>query len=208
MNAKDSAALTTAVGNYQNGNPDAAEPVFQQILRRYPGYAQALEGLGLIYAGRGEMRKPLPLLESACVAQPHSSMVFANLGVTYLKLNRNADAVRAFKRSAALQPDAQSEAMLGTALMRMRSYSDAANAFQASTENSPGNRDEAYNWALALFMSGDVGKPIECCTSFPERAPRLKHKPCWRTSGRVKAAPQRRSITTEPRPTWIPAKRI
>jgi Flp pilus assembly protein TadD len=156
MTAKDRFALESAVRNYQNGDAQTAEPVLQGILRRYPDNAEALESLGLIYADRNQIERALPLLKSACDAQLQSPIVFENLGITYLKLGRNGDAVRALRRAATLQPDSSSEAMLGLALMRLSHYAEAVQAFQAASESAPENQDNRYNWALALFMAGDL----------------------------------------------------
>jgi len=156
MIAKDRSALQSAVRDYENGDSQTAEPALQAILRRYPHNAEALESLGLIYAERNQIKRALPLLESACGAVPSSPTVFENLGITYLKLGRNADAVRAFQRAAVLEPHARPEEMLGTALMRLNRYEEAAQAFQQASQNDPANRDSRYQWALALFLSGDL----------------------------------------------------
>ncbi|MGC2402157.1 MAG: tetratricopeptide repeat protein [Acidobacteriaceae bacterium] len=156
MTAKDRTALQSAVRDYQNGDAQAAEPVLRAMLQRYPHNAEALESLGLIYAEQKQTTKALPLLESACRAVPASPIVFENLGITYLKLGRNDDAVRVFRRAVVLAPDGRHEAMLGTALMGLRRYAEAAQAFEASSQSDPENRDSRYQWALALFLSGDL----------------------------------------------------
>ena len=157
MTAEDKSTLQSAVRDYENGNSQTAEPVLQTILRRYPHNAEAMESLGLIYAERNQIQKALPLLESARGAAPSSPTVFENLGITYLKLGRNADAVRAFRQAAVLEPDARHEEMLGTALMRLTRYEEAAQAFQQASQSDPANRESRYQWALALFLSGDLG---------------------------------------------------
>lgn len=156
ISAKDKTALQSAVRDYQNGDAQAAEPVLRAILQRYPHNAEALESLGLIYAEQKQTKRALPLLESACGALPASPIVFENLGITYLKLGRNADAVRVFRQAVALEPDGRHEAMLGTALMGLKRYAEAAQAFEASSQSDPENRDIRYQWALALFLSGDL----------------------------------------------------
>jgi tetratricopeptide (TPR) repeat protein len=156
MNAKDRSALQSAVRDYQNGNAQGAEPALKTLLHRYPRNAEVLESLGLIYAEQRQILKALPLLESACSAQPSSPTVFENLGITYLKLGRNADALRVLRQAAVLEPDARHEAMIGNALMGLKRYGEAAQAFQVVSQADPADQDTRYQWALALFQSGEL----------------------------------------------------
>jgi tetratricopeptide (TPR) repeat protein len=165
--AKDRAALQSAVRDYKKGDAQAAEPVLRAILQHYPHNAEAMESLGLIYAEQQQTKKALPLLVSACDVLPSSPIVFENLGITYLKLGRNVDAVRVFRRAAELEPDGRHEAMLGTALMGLKRYAEAARAFEASSQSDPENRDDHYQWALALYLSGELVGAAQRIQSVP-----------------------------------------
>lgn len=153
--------MQSAVRDYQDGDAQGAEPVLKALLQRYPHNAEALESLGLIYAEQRQMQKALPLLESACSVLPSSPAVFENLGITYLKLGRDSDALRVLRQADVLEPDARHEAMIGTALMGLKRYGEAAQAFEEVTQADPADRNSRYQWALALFLSGDLGQAAE-----------------------------------------------
>jgi tetratricopeptide (TPR) repeat protein len=167
MNVTDRSALQSAVRDYQNGGAQGAEPVLKALLQRNPHNAEVLELLGLIYAEQRQIQKALPLLKSACSARPSSPTVFENLGITYLKLGRNSDALRVLRQAAVLEPDIRHEAMIGTALMGLKRYGEAAQAFQVVSQADPADWNTRYQWALALFQSGDLGQAAQRIQSVP-----------------------------------------
>lgn len=87
--------------------PEEAKPVLEELVRKYPQNFEETETLGLIYSEGGNLSSGLPFLEKSCAIHPSCALAQSNLGAAYLKLNRIEDAIRALKRSAALEPKIQ-----------------------------------------------------------------------------------------------------
>lgn len=168
MSSADRSALIQALDAYDQGRPDEARPVLEQLVRRYPDSFEATETLGLIAAEGGDFAAALPRLEKACALRPSSGLALANLGTAYLKLKRNADAVRILQRAAAIDPkNRETQSALGQALMLMGRPADAATAFAAACANGPPDPDLLYNRAVALLNAGKAKQAAEVVAAVP-----------------------------------------
>jgi len=94
--------------------------------------------------------------------EPKSAEVFLNLGHAYLKLTKNADAIKAFKESIKLNPDQpESQYGLGVAAFRTNRYKDAADAFKKAVILSPSMAKAHYGLSLAYQELGETSKFLD-----------------------------------------------
>jgi tetratricopeptide (TPR) repeat protein len=94
--------------------------------------------------------------------EPKSAEVFLNLGHAYLKLEKNADAFKAFKQSAKLNPDnAETQYGLGVSAYRSTRYKDSADAFKKATTLNPRMAKAHYGLALADQELGQTSGVLE-----------------------------------------------
>lgn len=94
--------------------------------------------------------------------EPNSAEVYLNLGHAYLKLTKNADAIKAFKESIKLNPDQpESQYGLGVAAFRSNRYRDAADAFKKAATLSPSMAKAHYGLSLAYQELGENSKFLD-----------------------------------------------
>jgi tetratricopeptide (TPR) repeat protein len=94
--------------------------------------------------------------------EPNSAEVYLNLGHAYLKLTKNAEAIKAFKESIKLNPDQpESQYGLGVAAFRTNKYKDAADAFKKAATLSPSMAKAHYGLSLAYQELGETSKFLD-----------------------------------------------
>ena len=94
--------------------------------------------------------------------EPGSSEVHLNLGHAYLKLQKDRDAVKAFKESIKLNPKvAETHYGLGFSQFRMGRFRDAADAFKKATVLAPRMAKAHYGLSLAYQELGMTDALLE-----------------------------------------------
>jgi len=89
--------------------------------------------------------------------EPGSSEVHLNLGHAYLKVQKDREAVKAFKESAKLNPNvAETYYGLGFSNFRLGRYRDAADAFKKATVLAPRMAKAHYGLSLAYQEVGNT----------------------------------------------------
>jgi tetratricopeptide (TPR) repeat protein len=88
-----------------NMNLEEAELMIKRALQSDPGNASYLDSLGWVEFRKGKLDQALSdLLRAAKTAEHEDPVVFEHLGDTYLKLNRNQEALEAWQKALALDP--------------------------------------------------------------------------------------------------------
>ena len=95
-------ALRRAIALHQQGELDAAETLYAEVLRREPRRADALNFMGMLQYQRGVRERELELLQRAVQIAPKQPTIWNNLGNVLDGLKRPAEAEKAFRRSLAL----------------------------------------------------------------------------------------------------------
>ena len=93
------ASIYTAQGD----NLDEALALALKAQELAPNNGNILDTLGFIHYQRGQYRKAMPLLTKATEILGNDAMIFYHLGLTYAKLDRRDDAVRALGKALQLQ---------------------------------------------------------------------------------------------------------
>ncbi len=88
-----------------NMNLEEAESMIRRALQADPGNASYLDSLGWVEFRRGKFEEALSdLLRAAKAAERDDPVVFEHIGDTYLKLNRSREALEAWQKALALDP--------------------------------------------------------------------------------------------------------
>lgn len=120
-----------AVELHQRGEIAAAEPLYQQVLRRQPRHAGALHLLGVIHLQRGELAQALAACEAALAANPRNAGAHLTQGDALHDLKRYTEAVGAYDRCLALDPDRfVAWSNRGSALLRGRRFDEAVSSYE------------------------------------------------------------------------------
>ncbi|MCS0633314.1 YaiO family outer membrane beta-barrel protein [Telluria mixta] len=173
----DAYARARALAN--DGQPELALAAYDALLARSPGNVDVLLGRGIVYARLGRWQEAERDLRAAAAASPTYADVWSALGNTYAWSDQPDQAVDAYTRLIALQPDdAASYVARGRALRALGrnaearadldkatalgASGDAFDALAAALQPRAGNPDATiaagYTWAASLSSSWtDVG---------------------------------------------------
>jgi tetratricopeptide (TPR) repeat protein len=103
--------------------------------------------------------------ERAAAANPTDAKVRYNLGVAWLKLGDDLQAMRAFRQVLEIDPtDAGAHRNLGALLLQQNDYPAALRALQQSLKLEPGNVTSLMNLGLAYYYLADLPAAIAAWT--------------------------------------------
>ena len=148
-------------------SPEFSENPPTLTLAKAPAPPPANEAMQLYETGRnrfdaGDAKGAVDSYLLSIKLEPNSAEVYLNLGHAYLKLTKNADAIKAFKESIKLNPDQpESQYGLGVAAFRSNRYRDAADAFKKAATLSPSMAKAHYGLSLAYQELGETSKFLD-----------------------------------------------
>jgi predicted TPR repeat methyltransferase len=93
-----------ALGLHQQGQLEAAETIYRQILQTDPRHGDALQFLGVIAAQRGQAQAAVDFMDQALAINSGNASLWSNRGGALLQLNRHADALDSYDRALAINP--------------------------------------------------------------------------------------------------------
>jgi predicted TPR repeat methyltransferase len=102
--AADAERLQQAVQLHQQGQLDAAEVLYREILQKSPRHGGALQLLGVIAGQRGQARQAIELIDQSLAIEPANAAAWSNRGNALLELHRHAEALQSYDRALALNP--------------------------------------------------------------------------------------------------------
>lgn len=117
MTAKANPLLDEAIRLHQAGKLDAALSLYEQVLAADPDEPAALHLKGLVALQRGDATTARPLMERAVALRDDNPVWWRNLGVCRQSLGLPAEAIAAFRRAHALQPEPANVLALAKALL-------------------------------------------------------------------------------------------
>lgn len=105
---------------------------------------------GLAKFAAGDLKAALGSYLESIKLEPKSAEVQLNLGLTYLRLEKDKDAAKAFGESVKLNPESpEAHYGLGLSYFRMHRFRDAANSFKKAVAISPNMAKAHYGLSLA-----------------------------------------------------------
>jgi hypothetical protein len=119
-----------------------------------PDQPSLLMNVAYLYLKNSEFRQSLEYLEKARAAAPDNADVYKLEGWSYYGMNKQAEAIEAWKKSLALRPDADTQAALDKA-MKDKAEEDSYR------ENESAHFQLKYNGAAEPTLAHDVLRTLE-----------------------------------------------
>ncbi|HRD64908.1 MAG TPA: tetratricopeptide repeat protein [Candidatus Competibacter sp.] len=175
-------SLGQAIGLQQQGQLDAAERLYRQILRQNPEQVDALHFLGVLAAQRGRYPEAVDLIRRALVLNPKYADACNNLGNVLAAMERLDEAAEAYRRAIDLAPgNASAHCNLGAMLRRTGRFAEAEVACRQAIALNPRLAEAHFNLAKALTA---LDRYEDAVAAYRE-AIRLRpgHVPAYRSLG-------------------------
>jgi Flp pilus assembly protein TadD len=151
----------TAHKNVEQGNYQAAEKQYQQILATDRNNLDALSNLGVVYFRIGRIRSAESTLKKALALAPNDDFVLTTLGIVHYRQSRFDDALLELRKAIEINPNsATAHNYLGiTASQKGRQEEAEKEILQAIAKN-PNYADAHFNLAVILITTQPVSKEL------------------------------------------------
>jgi predicted TPR repeat methyltransferase len=150
-------AMERALALQREGQLDAADEIYQQILEHVPEYADAWHFRGLVALMRGQRDEALALITRAIEAAPDYADAYNNLGNVYFMMDRHREALAAWRLAVEKKPDlAEAHFNLGRGFAATDQVDQALAAFRKGLEITPDKFDAYRRMASLLYGSGRI----------------------------------------------------
>lgn len=150
-------ALLTAMQLHQNGYWDAAQELYERLIKLDPRNANALHYLGVLLHAREKSEEGIKRIEQSIALDPKVPDWHSNLGNVLLNLGRLEEAADAYARAVALAPN--NAAVLNNlgALRRAQDrFEEAESAYFKALELDPTRGDAHNNLANLYNQMGQI----------------------------------------------------
>lgn len=164
--------LEQALALQQNNQLEEASRIFEEILSVFPDQADALHGMGMIFAQQRRYAEAVPYLEKALHFAPYIAEFHNNLGNAYKAVSKPEKALQHYREALRLKsPYPEAHNNLGTLLYRIGRYDEAIMEFQKALRMNPLSVDTHYNLANSYIQQDRL---LEAVPHFQEV---LKQRP-------------------------------
>lgn len=156
-------ALELAVRLHQDNHFNAAEEVYQAVLKQLPDDPSVLHFYGILRHQRGYSGEGAELIEKALHLSPDYIDAHNNLGNIYLQTGRLDKAETAFRKVIQLNPEfSPAYNNLGVALKELDRYVESIEALLTAIKLEPDNGDYYRNLGNAFRKNGDYEDALSC----------------------------------------------
>ncbi|MBT8132786.1 MAG: tetratricopeptide repeat protein [Gammaproteobacteria bacterium] len=136
--------LRQAVIAHEDGQLDAAYPLYRQFVKDNPEHPTALQLFGLLLSQRGMYESAIILMQQSLDLFPQQPEVANNLGNALANNGRAEDAIASYANAVSLKPDyVEAWRNQGLCYTRMNRFDEAADSFEQCTRIRP---DDAKAW--------------------------------------------------------------
>jgi predicted TPR repeat methyltransferase len=150
-------AMQRGLALQREGQLDAADELYQQILEHAPGYADAWHFRGLVAMARGQHQEALRLIGKAIEAAPDYADAYNNLGNVHFLMNHHQDALAAWRLAVEAKPDmAEAHFNLGRGFAATDQVDQALAAFRKGLQVAPEKYDAYHRMASLLYGANRV----------------------------------------------------
>ena len=157
-------ALAQAKVYHRAGQPQAAEPIYRQVLQVDPANAEACYLFGALCQALGKSSEAVAHLQRAVALQPQNAEAFNHLGVALGHQHQLDEAIACFQQAARLRPDlADAHNNLGIALRGQGKPNEAVACFRRLVELRPDSAEAHHSLGNAL---ADTARPEEAAACF------------------------------------------
>jgi len=153
--SEQAALLARAIGLHRQGQTDAAEPLYLDVLREAPRNADALHLLGIIKAQRHDNAAAAELIGQALAVDPGNAAAHANLAKVFIALKRLDDALAHYDQALTLGRDnAEAHNDRGNVLAMLDRPEEALAGYDRALAIKP-------DYAHAHYNRGNVLQSLE-----------------------------------------------
>jgi len=143
--------LQRAISAHQQGDIEAAQPLYHAVLRREPGHALSLRNLGLIALSTGHYDAAVELISRALQRQPEHGQWYGDLGQAQRRAGDVAAALASFQRAVNMRPvNPLHYHLLGELLLDLHRNDAGIQALQQALQMEPLITDA---WASLAFLA-------------------------------------------------------
>jgi predicted TPR repeat methyltransferase len=165
--------LQQAVALHQQGQLQAAQALYRQVLELNPRQFDALHLLGVLARQQGEFAAAIDLISQAIAIDGAQANAHAHLGVALLDAGQVEEALASHERALALNPSyAMAWSNRGNALRRLQRPEQALESYQRALQIQPNYAEAHCNRAIVLQ---DLGRYLDALGE-AENALRLKDR--------------------------------
>lgn len=155
-------SVSEALQLLQSGLSDRAETLLQDVLRRAPQHADALQLMGMVARQRKDHQAAVVFFQRSLQADPAQPHVCNNLGNALLDLRRHEDAIRAYADALELHPSyADAATNLGIAHLARGDASAACEALQLAVQLGPRSGKAWSSLGRAFRQAGRLEESLE-----------------------------------------------
>jgi predicted O-linked N-acetylglucosamine transferase (SPINDLY family) len=176
------ALLGQAITLLQQGALEKSEAIFQKILQRNRGHADANHLLGVIALQRGQHERAIRLMGQAIQANPGAAIFHNNLGFALNAAGRLPEALAACEHAIRLSPDfAEAHCNRGNVLRGLGRFDEALAAYQYTIRLQPQHVDAHFGQGAALLSARRAREAEPCFRRVVELNPH--HAGAWNNLG-------------------------
>lgn len=151
---------------HQQGEREAAESAYREVLQRQPGFVEALHGLGVLLSQAGRSDEALPLLKRAIDESPSQASLHFHYAAALEDAGRHDLAICHLQTALQLKPHfPEASVQLGGQLQTQGRYEDALPVCRQAVQQAPNEPAAHYHLGTVLFH---LGQPSEALTSLTE----------------------------------------
>ncbi|MDE1987975.1 MAG: tetratricopeptide repeat protein [Alphaproteobacteria bacterium] len=151
--------LQDALDLHKAGRGVEAENAYRSLLATEPRNAEALHGLGVLRAQCGDLTGAADFIGKSLEVDSKSPTACFHLGVVLDGLGRRGDALTAYERATALNPDfAEAHSNRGNALLALGRMQEAIDPFERALALNSGLVGAHYGRGYALLVLGKLAE--------------------------------------------------
>jgi tetratricopeptide (TPR) repeat protein len=148
-------ALEQALAHQRMGQFSEAADVYARMVKKNPGFFDALNLFGVFRLQQGQPQEAVSLLTKATAVNPRSANAFNNLGIALGMMRRDQDALAAFDRALAIDPQhTRALGNRGNVLANLNRPQEALASLDRAIALDPRDVDALNNRGRVLFGLG------------------------------------------------------
>lgn len=164
MNAGEANQFQQAVQLQRQGDVDAAQAIYRELIAEDPERHAALHMLGVAYLQRSDFAQAADLIGRAIRLDSSKAVYFNNHGAALHGLGKHVEALACFHRAVAIRPEyVDAVSNLGMAYESLGQLELAAQHFRQALEMSPQHADARLKYAALVQRRGDHAEAARLC---------------------------------------------
>jgi len=142
--------LTKAITLHQQGELDAAEQGYCEILEINPQEADALHLFGVINAQRGNINTAITYYHRSIEVNPRLLGAYNNLGIALYSMDKHQEAINYLQQAIEISPNVEAYYNLGNCLYGLQQYEEAISSYQQALSIVPNHVNAQRNMKASM----------------------------------------------------------